>query len=170
MRKWARLGLAAVGVLGALAAAGAMVGTMTSVPVMEVERKTTATREQIWELWADVPGRSRWDEGLRWARLDGQFGEGATGEVKLKGQPPREFLVTRCEPMEGYTDRFFLPLGGRMDWRHTITEAEGGQREVSFDVEVSGPTALILAPVMKTILREELPRTVDKLVSLAEKG
>src|SRR5215207_7404492 len=54
MRKWARLGLAAVGVLGALAA-GAKVGTMTSVPVMEVERETTATREQIWELWAAVP-------------------------------------------------------------------------------------------------------------------
>lgn len=70
--------------------------------------------------------------------------------------------------MEGYTDRFFLPLGGKMDWKHTMRETEGGL-EVAFEVEVSGPTALILAPVMKGILRRELPPTVDKLVPLAEK-
>lgn len=170
MRKsLARFGLVAVGVLGAVAAAGALVGATTSLPVIEVRRETAAPREQIWELWADVPDRTRWDEGLEWARLDGPFREGSTGEVKLEGQPAREFLITSCEPMEGYTDRFFLPLGGKMDWRHSIRETEGG-REVAFEVEVSGPTALVLTPVMKGILREELPPTVDKLVSLAEEA
>lgn len=170
MRKTlARFGLVAVGVLGAVAVSGAIVGATTSVPVIEVKRETAAPREQIWELWVDVSNRPRWDEGLQYARLDGPFREGSTGEVKLEGQPTREFLITRCEPMEGYTDRFFLPLGGKMDWRHSIRETEGG-REVSFKVEVSGPTALILAPVMKGILREDLPPTVDKLVFLAEEA
>ena len=168
-KKLAKLGLVVVGVLGAVAAAGAVVGATTSVRVMEVKRGTTASTEQIWELWADVPNRTRLDEGLEYARLNGPFREGTTGEVKLEGQPARRFLITRCEPVEGYTDRFFLPLGGEMDWRHTIRETKGGL-EVAFAVEVSGPTALILAPVMKGILREELPPTVDKLVSLAEEG
>lgn len=135
---------------------------------MEVKREATASREQVWQLWADAPNRVRWDEGLEYARLDGPFREGATGEVKLKEQPARRFLITRCDPMKGYTDRFFLPLGGKMDWKHTMRETEGGL-EVTVEVEVSGPTALILAPVMKGILRRELPPTVDKLVSLAEK-
>ncbi len=128
-----------------------------------------ATRERIWDLWADAPYRTRWDEDLEYARLDGPFRSGLTGEVKPKGQPARKFLITRCEPMEGYTDRFLLPLGGKMDWRHTISETEGGL-QVTFEIEVSGPPALILAPIMKNVLRQDLPPAVDKLVYLAEKA
>ena len=168
-KKVVRLALAAIGALGAVAVAGAVVGATTSVPVMEVKRETTAPRVRVWELWADAPNRTGWDEGLEYARLDGPFRESSTGEVKLKGQPARRFLITRCEPMEGYTDRFILPLGGKMDWHHSMRETGGGL-EVTFEVEVSGPTALILAPVMKKILRKELPPTVDKLVSLAEEA
>ena len=155
------------GVLGAVAIPGAVIGATTSVPVTEVTRKTTATRERVWELWADAPNRTRWDEDLEYAKLDGPFQTGSTGEVKLKGQPVRRFLITRCEPLEGYTDRFFLPLSGKMDWHHTMRDIEGGL-EVTFEIEVSGPTALILAPIMKHILRNDLPPAVDKLVFLAE--
>jgi hypothetical protein len=56
-----------------------------------------------------------------------------------------------------------------MDWHHTIRETAGG-REVAFRIEVSGPAALILAPIMRNILRDGLPPSVDKLVSLAEEA
>ena len=165
----ARTGLVVIGVLVAVVVSGAIVGSTTSVPVIEVTRKTTATREQVWELWADVPDRTRWDADLEYARLDGPFKAGSTGEVKLEGQPAREFLIIYCEPLEGYTDRFFLPLYGKMDWHHTIRETEGG-REVTFETEVSGPSALILAPIMRNILQDDLPPTVEKLISLAERA
>jgi hypothetical protein len=42
-------------------------------------------------------------------------------------------LRSSCEPLEGYTDRFFLPLSGKMDWPHTIRETGGG-REVTFEI------------------------------------
>ena len=165
----ARTGLVVIGALVAVVVSGAIVGSTTSVPVIEVTRKTTATREQVWELWADVPDRTRWDADLEYARLDGPFKAGSTGEVKLEGQPAREFLIIYCEPLEGYTDRFFLPLYGKMDWHHTIRETEGG-REVTFKIEVSGPSALILAPIMRDILKDDLPPTVEKLISLAERA
>lgn len=41
-------------------------------------------------------------------------------------------LRSSREPLEGYTDRFYLPLSGKMDWHHTIRETEGG-REVTFE-------------------------------------
>ena len=168
-----RTGLTIVGVPVVVAVSGAVIGSTTDVPVIEVTREvtreTTATREQIWGLWADVPNRTRWDADLEYARLDGPFQTGSTGEVKLEKQPARRFLITYCEPLEGYTDRFFLPFYGKMDWHHTIKETKGG-REVTFRVEVSGPSALILAPVMQNILRDDLPPTVDRLISLAEKA
>jgi hypothetical protein len=168
-KRTARTGIVAVVVLVAVAVSGAIVGTTTSIAVIEVKRETTATREQIWELWADVPNRTRWDRDLEYAKLDGPFRKGSTGEVKLRGQPPRKFLIIHCEPLEGYTDRFFLPFYGKMDWHHTIKETGGG-REVAFRIEVSGPAALILAPIMRNILRDGLLPSVDKLVSLAEEA
>ena len=168
-KRTARTGIVAVVVLVAVAVSGAIVGTTTSIAVIEVKRETIGTREQIWKLWADVPNRTRWDRDLEYAKLDGPFRTGSRGEVKLRGQLPRKFLIIHCEPLEGYTDRFYLPFYGKMDWHHTIKETGGG-REVAFRIEVSGPAALILAPIMRNILRDGLPPSVDKLVSLAEEA
>ncbi len=58
-------------------------------------------------------------------------------------------------------------MGSKMDWVHTIREVHG-EREVTFDISVTGPTSPILGLVLRRILRRELPPTVDKLVALAE--
>jgi hypothetical protein len=137
--------------------------------ILTISRKTTARPEAIWELWANVEARTRWDDSLEIARLDGPFQLGARGTVKLKGQPQRSFEIRECVPWQKYTDRFFLPLGGKMDWVHSITEVEGG-RVVTFEVSAFGPTSLILGPIMKSILQRELPPTVEKLVTLAEQA
>ena len=164
-----RTGLITAGALVVVAIPGAVIGSSTNVPVIEVTRTTVATREQVWKLWADVPNRTRWDTDLEYAKLDGPFQTGATGEVKLKKQPARTFLITYCQPLEGYTDRFFLPFYGKMDWHHTIQETKDGL-EVTFKIEVSGPLAFILAPILRKILQDDLPPAVDKLISLAEKA
>jgi len=138
--------------------------------VIKITRKTTAKPEAIWELWANVPGRTRWDDSLEHIKIDSEFKSGAFGAVKLKGQPERKFEILDCTPMTRYTDRFFLPMGGKMDWIHTINELGDGSREVTFDVSVSGPTSFILGPIMKKVLKSALPPTVDKLVAVAEQA
>jgi uncharacterized protein YndB with AHSA1/START domain len=137
--------------------------------VISVTRRTSARPEDIWALWADVPNRTRWDDSLERATIDGPFRSGATGVVSLKGQPERRFEVVRCVPPSAYTDRFFLPMAGKMDWNHSIKEVEGEQ-EVTFDVSVAGPMSLILGLIIRRILQRELPPTVDRLVALAEAG
>jgi hypothetical protein len=115
-----------------------------------------------------VPNRTRWDDSLERITVEGPFQSGAAGIVKLRGQPERKFEVVQCMPPHAYTDRFFLPLGGKMDWAHTISEVDG-ERAVTFDISVTGPTSPILAPVMRRILRRELPVTLDKLIALTER-
>jgi hypothetical protein len=135
--------------------------------VTAVTRGTQASPQAIWDLFADIPGRTRWDDAIQHIEISGRFERGAVGAVKLKGQPTRRFEIIECDPPHCYTDRFFLPMGGRMDWLHTLREVDGGC-EVTFNVSVSGPTSFILAPIMRRILGRELPPTVDKLVELAE--
>jgi hypothetical protein len=136
--------------------------------VITVTRRTAAQPDAIWRLWADVPNRTRWDDALERITLEGRFQAGAAGIVKLRGQPERRFEIVQCVPPQAYTDRFFLPLGAKMDWAHTIGEG-GGERAVTFDISVTGPTSPILVPVLRRILRHELPSTVDKLIALAER-
>ena len=136
--------------------------------VITVTRRTAAEPEAIWELWADVSNRTSWDDSVERISVEGPFRRGATGVAKLKGQPERNFEVLDCQPLRAYTDRFFLPMGGKMDWAHAIREV-GDEREVSFDVSVHGPASPLLGLVLKKILRRELPPTVDRMIALAER-
>jgi hypothetical protein len=151
-----------------LAAGLAAVGTSRTTHVLTVSRPTTASPQAIWELWAEVANRTSWDDGLEWARIDGPFQQGASGQVKLRDQPPRRFQIIECQPIRRYTDRFYLPMGTTMDWHHSVEERGPNQRQVTFRVVANGPTSLVLAPVLRRILQGELPQTVDKLITLAE--
>ena len=54
-----------------------------------------------------------------------------------------------------------------MDWYHTLTKTPEGIA-VKWDVQVHGPTAFILAPIMKSILKKALPDVVERFIQLAE--
>jgi hypothetical protein len=153
-----------------LAGAIAVAGAVSTTHVVTVTRTTSATSEAVWQQWKDVPNRTQWDEGLEWARIDGDFATGTRGEVKVKGQPPRRFEILEARPPTTYIDRFFLPRGAKMDWFHSVEDVGDNQRRVTFRIEVSGPTSLVLAPIMKHILKSEIPATVDKLIDTAEQG
>lgn len=163
------LGSIVVG-LATIVAGAIVVGQTTTLHVLTVTRQTSASEQAVWELWADVPERTRWDGALAAASVDGPFELGATGEVELVDQPARRFEIIAYDPPTAYTDRFFLPAGGKMDWHHSVVDRGDGSRDVTFRIEVGGPTAVALLPVLKMILREELPPTVDKLVDLAEQS
>jgi hypothetical protein len=145
----------------------ALIGTLTKQHVITVSRTTTASVDALWALWANPANAVRWDEALDSSTHDGSFATGQTGTVTLKGQPARRFEVVDCQPKSTYTDRFFLPAGGKMDWRHTITDSSA-HRTVTFEVHVSGPTALVLRPILASFLEAELPATVDTFVRVAE--
>jgi hypothetical protein len=160
--------LLAASAAAVLAGAVAIAGSVMTTHILTVTRTTSATREAVWQQWEDVPNRTRWDQGLEWARIDGAFVGGTRGEVKLKGQPPRQFEILEARRPTTYTDRFFLPVGAHMDWSHTVEDVGDNQRQVAFRIEVSGPTSLLLTPILKHILKDEIPATVDKLVETAE--
>jgi len=138
---------------------------MKVIEIMQVAK--TASRQDLWALWADLSRRTEWDSDLDSITSDQPFGLGQTGEVTLKGQPSRKFEVIECVENEAYTDRFFLPAGGKMDWHHTLKQTPEGV-EVKWDIRVHGPTAFILAPIMKSILKKVMPGVVQKFIELAE--
>lgn len=138
---------------------------MKVIEVTKVTRK--ASPDDLWALWADLSRRTEWDSDLDSITSDEPFGLGQKGIVILKGQPPRRFEVIECMKNEAYTDRFFLPAGGKMDWHHPLKQTPEGI-EVKWDIRVHGPTAFILVPIMRSILNKVLPDVVEKFIELAE--
>jgi hypothetical protein len=144
-----------------------LIGTLNWIKIIEVEQVSyNASLEQLWELW-DFDKRKAWDSSLEWVEADGKFELGQTGLLKLKEQPPRRFEIMEFEVNKFYTDRFYLPLGSKMDWRHTLEKTKNGIK-IKWNVTVNGPSALMLLPIMKMILKEELPGTVEKFIKIAE--
>ena len=41
--------------------------------------ETTALPENIWALWIDASGYNEWDDRIEWAKLNGEFKVGASG-------------------------------------------------------------------------------------------
>jgi hypothetical protein len=145
----------------------ALIGTLNKIKIIEVEQIShNASLDELWKLW-DFDNRKEWDSSLDWIEANGPFELGQTGLLKLKEQPPRKFKITEFEKYKFYTDRFYLPLGGKMDWMHTLEQTENGIM-VKWEVVVNGPSALMLLPIMRIMLKNELPKTVRKFIEIAE--
>lgn len=134
----------------------------------EVSRKTTATKEEIWKLWADVSNWNVWDKQVETSELFGQFQKGTNGVLKPAGGPKTKFEMTECTNLKSFTDRSFLPLC-KMDFIHTMTETQNGL-EITHKVIMTGFFTFIFSRVIGSKIIVGLPIAVEKLIELAEKN
>lgn len=128
--------------------------------------ETTALPENIWALWADMPGSTAWDGGIEWATLKGGFQVGGGGELKPNGGRIAAFTITHLQEGRSFTTLTPLPLA-RMWFHHSMEPSTMGTKLVH-RVEVEGPLAWVWARVLGSVLRANLPTAMRKLAQLAE--
>lgn len=133
----------------------------------EVSRKTTATKEQVWKLWADVPNWNVWDNEVQTSALFGQFQKGTRGILKPTGRPEAKFIISELTEIKSFTSRSFLPLC-KMDFIHTLTETKDGL-EITHKIIIKGFMTLLFSKVIGSKIKVGLPLAVEKLIVLAEK-
>jgi hypothetical protein len=129
--------------------------------------ETTALPENIWALWADVPGYKEWDEGVEWAALNGEFKVGANGQLKPRQGRLASFTI--IELVVGRSFSILAPLPfARLLMRHSMEPTDMGTR-LTHRIEVEGPLAWIWGRLMAPAFRASLPPAVRKLARLAER-
>jgi hypothetical protein len=133
----------------------------------EVSRKTTATKEQIWKLWADVPNWNVWDAEVETSELSGQFKSETKGILKPIGAPKAKFIISELTELKSFTNRSFLPLC-KMDFIHTMTETKDGL-EITHKIIMKGFMTFLFSKVIGSKIKVGLPLAVEKLIELAEK-
>ncbi len=137
-----------------------------SMWIAEAVRKTTASRAEIWNRWADVAHWSVWDKDVETSSLSGNFQRGARGVLKPAGGPKSSFELIECTPLRSFTSRSYLPLC-TMDFVHTMEETNDGLT-ISHRIVMSGFMTFLFARVIGKKLGQGLPAAVETLIAQAE--
>lgn len=132
----------------------------------KVTLKTTASRENIWNLWTDVQNWSRWDDELECSELNGKFTEGEKGILKAKKGPKSKFELILVSELNEFTSRSFLPLA-KMDFTHRMSE-KNGELFITHGIEIKGVLSFLFSKVIGEKLIRELPKAMNKLLNTAE--
>ncbi len=132
----------------------------------ETSKITTATKEQIWKLWTDVPHWNIWDKEVETSILFGEFRKGTKGVLKPVGGPKAKFEMIECTEFKSFTDRSFLPLC-TMDFIHDMTETNAGL-VITHKVVMSGFMTFLFSRVIGKKVKIGLPVAVEKLIQIAE--
>lgn len=129
---------------------------------------TTATPENIWDIWTDVENWADWDKELESARLKDQvFDLGAKGVLRPKSGPASSFVVSEYEPTKGYAFTTQLPLCELVVRRQLNERGDG--LEFTHEVSFIGPLSSVFGRLLGRRFRIALPGVMENVRSIAER-
>ncbi|MHB8339152.1 MAG: SRPBCC family protein [Ignavibacteriaceae bacterium] len=133
----------------------------------EVTIQTNASREQIWELWADVKNWNIWDPEVKYSEIFGEFTEGTRGIIKPINGPKSKFIIFSVDYLTGFSNRSFLPFA-KIDFIHKIF-VKNEKIYLTHKIEIRGFLSIIFSRIIGEKLIRELPKAMNKLSQIAEK-
>jgi len=129
--------------------------------------ETSAAPEQIWRLWAHVPGWPSWNGDIERIELDGPFASGSRIVMTPVGQEPIELRIAEATEPESFVDEADL---GEIVVRmlHRVEPLDGGRARVTYRMEITGPAADTLGPEIGPRISADFPETLAVLIRQAE--
>lgn len=128
--------------------------------------ETTASPQDIWDIWQDVPNWHTWDHGIEYSTINGLFQTGSTGTLKPKGGPLLHTKLTLVEPFKVFVDESQLPLT-RVIVSHYLTVLNG-ITQVTHQIEMKGFLAFVFAFLIGRTMKKNLPQEMKTMVEKAE--
>ena len=136
--------------------------------VMEHSIETSASREAVLELFADVTRWPEWNPGTEWVTLDGPFATGTTGLMKVPDQDPLSFRLIAVDS-DGFEDETPIPDADIVvRVRHTISSPRGGRIQVVYRATIDGARADELGPEIGPQVTADFPEVLAALAARAE--
>jgi uncharacterized protein YndB with AHSA1/START domain len=126
---------------------------------------TSASPEQVWDVWTDVPNWPQWDI-VAAASIEGSFVVGAQGLVVNPDGSEAAFTVTALDDGVRYEITLPLPDAAIVIERSSMTT--GTLTTIRHRVQFTGPNAAVFAEALAPGFRTALPGVVDAVRRLAE--
>ncbi len=127
-----------------------------------------AAPADIFNLYADVHGWSKWDPEVVESSISGAFTAGAVGMIKPKGGPKSKIEFIEVKPNVAFTARCKLPLCV-MTFEHELAP-KGSTTTATHRVTFAGLLAPLFGRLIGTGIQRTLPATLEGLKRAAEAG
>lgn len=125
------------------------------------------TKEQMWNLFADVNNWHIWDTGIEYAKLEGNFEKGNHFLLRPKGGP--DVKVTLLEVIENkrFLDVTNFPLAKMYD-EHLFEETPDGLK-ITNTITVKGILGFLWVKLVAKKIVDALPVDVQQQIKAASR-
>lgn len=126
------------------------------------------TPKKVFDRYKDVPSWAKWDEGVEYASIDGDFVTGAKGKLKAPKAPVSKLTWIEVTENKSFTlliDN--LPLC-KIYFEHTIEEVVKGELKITHSVSFKGLLSFIFGKMIGNGIKKGLPDVLQNLKKLAE--
>lgn len=125
---------------------------------------TTASPQALWRLFEDVAGWTDWNAGIERIALRGPFATGSRFDMQPPGMDPFTSTLRDVRPDAGFVDETVLD-GTRFLVSHELHPLPSGGTRVTYSIQVEGPDAALLGPLVSA----DFPEVLAALKALAER-
>jgi hypothetical protein len=128
---------------------------------------TEVTKEQMWKLFADVNNWHRWDTGIEYARMQGNFEKGNHFLLKPKKGPKIKIQLVEAIENKKFVDLTRFPMA-KMYGEHTFEETPQGLK-ITTTMKVEGFMGFLWRKLVAQEIADGLPVEMEHQVQVARK-
>lgn len=133
--------------------------------IVEHSVETTATPDQIWQVWQDVENWNSWDHETELSWLDGPFETGTRGYLKPVEGPFLRTLLIHVEPCKMFVQEAKLTFA-KVVMTHVISQV-CGKTKVTFRTEIRGLLAFFFACLIGRSIKKRIPTEMEEMLKKA---
>ena len=121
----------------------------------------------MWNLFADVNNWNKWDMGIEYVRITGEFEKGNYFELKPKGGPKLTIKLLEVKEGEMFIDLTKFPFAKMYD-EHKFEETENGLK-ITATIMVKGLLGLLWRKLVAQNIVNGLPDETTEQIKYAGK-
>ena len=125
------------------------------------------TKEQMWKLFADVNNWHTWDEGIEFAKMEGEFEKGNFFTLRPKGGPNVKVELLETVENKSFLDVTKFPLAKMFD-NHTFEETPQGLKFTN-TISVTGVLGFLWRKIVAQKIVDSLPNDMQTQIKAASK-
>ncbi len=123
------------------------------------------TKEQMWQLYADVNNWPNWDKSVEFAQLEGSFEQGNHFLFQPKGGPKMKILIFETVEHEKFVDLTTFPLA-KMYGEHLLEETAAGLK-ITTTMKMKGILGWLWIKLVAQKIVDDLPADMEMQIQVA---
>ncbi len=124
--------------------------------------------KEVFSVWADVNNWHKFNHGIKYARLEGDFVVGSSFVLRLPEGREVSLKLTEVTTDKSFTDMTKFPLA-KMYGIHEITQ-ENGKITLTATIKIDGMLSFLWKKLVAQKVADKMEDDLDSIVELVKNG